>query len=243
MSSEAYIFIGRCRFYVGGFKLVHPLSASGFGGSVRAIGGLLPSELPLCSGLESQLSDFLLPFHPIQTDSSDRKKMSQGGPATSGTTLNLSDSSQSQLPATVASFLTSQAHVKPLANSRETPRIQTEEFLPDPDSACVRSLSARMCFFPVYAAYAPSLSARMRRCTTLMRRAQEERERRAASYPIERRRERRARWRGTKWGRNPILGGSGCGRVGMGGATSSGGAINSVCSLLVTSTLSSYVFS
>ena len=60
MSLEAYIFIGRCRFCVGGFKLVHPLSASCFSGSVRAIGGSFPSELPLCSGLESQLSDFLI---------------------------------------------------------------------------------------------------------------------------------------------------------------------------------------
>ena len=122
MSLEAYIFIGGCRFCVGGFKLVHPLSASCFGRSVRAINGSLPSELPLCSGLESQLSSFLLPFHPIQTDSFDRKRMSQGGPATLGTTLNLSDSSQSQLPATVASLPTSQAHVKPRAHSHETLR-------------------------------------------------------------------------------------------------------------------------
>ena len=64
MSSEAYIFIGGCWFYIGRFRLVHPLSASCFGGSVSAIGGSLPSELPLCSGLESQLSDFLLPVHP-----------------------------------------------------------------------------------------------------------------------------------------------------------------------------------
>ena len=122
MSLEAYIFISECQFCVGGFKLVHPLSASCFGGSVRAIGGSLPSELPLCSSLESQLSTFLLPFHPIQTDSFDRKKMSQGGPATSETTLNLPDSSQSQLLTTVASLPTSQAHVKPRAHSHETPR-------------------------------------------------------------------------------------------------------------------------
>ena len=148
MSSEAYIFIGGCRFCVSGFKLVHPLSASCFSGLVRAIGGSLPSELPLCSGLESQLSDFLLPFHPIQTDSFDRKKMSQGGPATSGTTLNLPDSSQSQLPATVASLPKSQAHVKPRAHSHETPRTQTEEFLPDPDSACVPSLFVQPVLLP-----------------------------------------------------------------------------------------------
>ena len=60
MSLETYIFISRCKFFVGGFKLVHPLSASCFGRSVCAIGGLLPSELPLCSDFDFQLSDFLI---------------------------------------------------------------------------------------------------------------------------------------------------------------------------------------
>ena len=60
MSLETYIFIGECRFYVGGFKLVQPLSASYFGGSVCAISSSLPSELPLCSDFDFQLSDFLI---------------------------------------------------------------------------------------------------------------------------------------------------------------------------------------
>ena len=50
----------KCRFCVGGFKLVHPFSASCFGGLVCAISGLLPFELPLCSDFEFQLSDFLI---------------------------------------------------------------------------------------------------------------------------------------------------------------------------------------
>ena len=70
--------------------------------------------------------------------------MSQGGPATSRTTLNLPDSSQSQLPATVASLPTSQAHMKPRAHKlknsfwTQTPPV----FLP-----YLRSL----CSFPVCA--------------------------------------------------------------------------------------------
>ena len=60
MCLETYIFIDGCKFYVGGFKLVHPLFASRFGGSVCAIGGSLPSELLLCSDFKSQLSDFLI---------------------------------------------------------------------------------------------------------------------------------------------------------------------------------------
>ena len=160
MSSEAYIFIGGCRFYVGGFKLVHPLSASCFGGSVRAIGGSFPSKLPLCSGLESQLSDFMLPVHPNPNRQLRSQKMSQGGPAISGTTLNLPHSSQSQLLATIASLPTSclcccgppqlqqhcpaHTHVKPRAHKMKK-------------SACVPSLSARMRSFLVCAACVPSL--------------------------------------------------------------------------------------
>ena len=60
MCLETYIFIGGCRFCADRFKLVHPLSASCFGGSVCAIGGSLPSELPLCLDFESQLSNFLI---------------------------------------------------------------------------------------------------------------------------------------------------------------------------------------
>ena len=60
MSLKTYIFIGGCRFFIGGFKLVHPLFASCFGGSMCAIGGSLPSELPLCSDFHFQLSDFLI---------------------------------------------------------------------------------------------------------------------------------------------------------------------------------------
>ena len=60
MSLETYIFIDGCRFFVGGFKLVHPLSASCFGGLVCAIGSSLSSELPLRSEFHFQLSGFLI---------------------------------------------------------------------------------------------------------------------------------------------------------------------------------------
>ena len=48
-----YIFIGR-------FKLVDPFVASCFGGSVCAIGGLLPYQLSVCSDFDFQLSNLLI---------------------------------------------------------------------------------------------------------------------------------------------------------------------------------------
>ena len=100
------------------------------------------------------------------------------------------------------------------AHSRETPRTQNEEirlcsfhvcahaFLP-----CLHSL----CSFP------PCLRACTRgRYTNLIRHAHR-REREARSNPVERRREKRTRWRGTKWGCNPVLEGSDAGTQEWGG--------------------------
>ena len=164
MCLETYIFIGGCRFCVGGFKLVHPFSASCFGGSVCAIGGSLLSELPLCSDFKFQLSDFFIApaSHSLQSKqtTSIAKKSPKMAPQTQEqlsdlelTSLNLpcllpisasSDNHTPHVAVTHVSALsclstlllaTSSARAFSSAHSRETPPTQTFLHLPDPDSA------------------------------------------------------------------------------------------------------------
>ena len=164
MCLETYIFISRCRFCVGGFKLVHPFSTSCFSGSVCAIGGLLPSELPLCSNFEFQLSDFLIGPAFLSPQSkqttSIAKKSPRVAPQTQErlsdpelTSLNLpcflpiSASSDNRTPHVTVLHVSalsclstlllamSSARAFSSTHSRETLPTQTFLHLPDPDSA------------------------------------------------------------------------------------------------------------
>ena len=80
MSLETYIFIGGCRFYFGGFKLVHPLCGFCFSESVCAIGGSLPSELPLCSDFDFQQGFFVIALASCSPQSTETTSISKPNP-------------------------------------------------------------------------------------------------------------------------------------------------------------------
>ena len=95
MSLETYIFIGGCRFYVGGFKLVHPLRGFCFGESVCAIGGSLPSELPLCSDFDFQRGFFMIALASCSPQSTETTSIAKPKPTMA---LPISHSSQNRSP-------------------------------------------------------------------------------------------------------------------------------------------------
>ena len=181
MCLETYIFIGGCRFWVGGFKLVHPFSASCFGGSVCAIGGSLPSKLPLYSDFKFQLSNFLIALASRSPQSkkttSIAKKSPRVAPQTQErlsdpelTSLNLSRllpisaSSNNRTPhvavmhvlalSCLSTLLLAASSARAFSNahSRETPPTQTFLHLSDLDSAH-RTLEhwKALWSFPIYA--------------------------------------------------------------------------------------------